>query len=221
MLGTSQKSVTITSGERVVAVLNQQQIRESESLVIPDAIEPILEQASRSFEEYRQLLSTKKSRRLPRGQKTVYRDRIRQIEAELEGASKIISAIEAGYEPYTVPKNFYAGLVAKRRLWQDPNGIWLRFNAPMPEEVLDKYEDAKKSKLFDTYLVASPNRDLFVQISTLTCEPFLVGYVRTTPRDVTFSTNTIKEYNFQAFGGVGFLIAHWDLEKDLRFNPQS
>jgi len=221
MLGTGKESTTLTSGERVVAVLNQQQIPEAESLVIPDVIEPILEQASRSFEEYQQLVSIKKGRRLPRGQRTVYRDRIRQIEAELEGTSKIISAIETGYEPYTIPETFYAGLVETRRPWQDSNGIWLRFNAPMPAEVLDKYEEARKSKLFDTFLVASPDRDLFEEISPITVEPFLVGYVKTTPEGVRFSTNPSKKYKFQAFGGVGFLIAHWDLKKDLQFNSQS
>lgn len=221
MLGSSKESTTITSGERVVAVLNQQQVPETESLVIPDVIEPMLEQAGQSFEEYQQLVSIKKARRLPRGQRTVYRDRIRQIEAELEGASKIISAIEAGYEPYTVPKNFYAGLVAACRPWQNPNGIRLQFNAPMPKEVLDKYETAKKSKLFDTFLVVSPDRELFTQISTLNVEPFLVGYVKTVTEGVRFDQGVFTSPELKVTGGVGFLITHWDLQKDLQFNSQS
>ena len=167
-------------------------------------------------QEYNELQRTLNTIKLPRGQKDVFRQRIRDLESSMWGAQRIAEILRRGYEPFTMPDAFYAGTID---LPSSPR-IRLQFMAPMPTEVLKAYHEAKSTKLFDEFLVGAADRELFRVVSPRACEPVLVGYARTEKyRGMALSNNSDRwgiAPGIEAKDGTGFLIAYWDLSKDLK-----
>lgn len=149
---------------------------------------------------------------MPQGQKEAYKTRIRVLE-------RVLGALELGYTPYSVPKNFWAGRLNP----DDWSGLQLVFRAPMPREVLEKYKKAKRTKLFDCFVVASPDETLFREAPSMFCEPVLVGFVGSNmylylshPEGQRANGSSQRTTGLITNGGTGFLIAMWDLEKDRK-----
>lgn len=237
-------------------------------------------------EERKLLLKGQIEVKLPREQQRIYLDRIRDLEGEMTGLQCIAQAVRLGYEPYTLPNNYYvaefdrriggidgfllnnwarrtaeAGFVVGPPLIgallaggegfrvgmvaaiitgpagvglgeavgsmtrEERNDLGLEFKAPIPAQVLPRYQKARDTKLFERFLIASPNFDLFEQTrtSTLFADPVLVGYTRENANQpVSFTAKNGRRIQWKdnrgadIINGVGFLIAHWDLAKDRR-----
>lgn len=181
-------------------------------------------------------------RRMSSTQVDVYRTRVRDLEAQLAHMIDMAHAIRLGYEPYKVPGKWYAGYaeVDSNTVWThaasrvDPQGsnpgsdtLQWQFSAPMPAPVLEKFRKAKKTGLFDQFIVAAPDRSLFRQVQSMFCEPSLIGYIASGRGHVRFGQpykrnnadgrwTTEVQPGLHIEGGAGFLIAMWDLEKDRR-----
>lgn len=176
--------------------------------------------------------------RIPGAQEQVYKERRRVLEAQLRGLGKIAAAVKAGYEPYTPPEKWYGGFLEAVNPWdwtlplsEGVGGLTgktleMRFSTPIPAEVLLKYQAAKRTGLFDQFLVVAPDPSLFETISSLFCEPAIVGYVGTEREKLGFASNREWQHNkgwiyhlprFHVGNGTGFLIAMWDMEKDRQF----
>jgi len=214
----------------------------------PDLVDVVLREASDSFDEYaaikanRDQLKARKIKVHP-GQQEAYAARIAELEAKINGAWKVTEAIKRGYEPYTVPNTLYVGTMSRKEAiemrgdWADRaergNNISSFFNAPMPVEVLEKLYEAQKSMLFGRFVVASADKSLFTELpAPLFVEPVLVGFIETGNRGLVLrqNDNIVKTSGpsreplrispgLAVQRGVGFLIAHWDLARDLRQNP--
>lgn len=233
-------------------------------------------------EERKLLVEGQKAVNLPREQKIVYSDRIRDLEGEMVGLQIMAQALRAGYEPYQLPKNYYvaefdrkiggipdffmnnwnrrlveAGLIAgppiagvlfagsegllygvrftalnllvvvmmeaypDMMLRMKYDNLGLEFKAPIPPPVLAKYRQARDTRLFERFVVASPDFELFKETASLFSEPILVGYTRENAnRQVLFQPprglggQTEERPGAVVTNGIGFLIASWDLAKD-------
>lgn len=226
MFGTGKERAVLVAHRAVEEVVGKSGLGDDKLKVpnFPSSLVPVIKEAAEAFAEYQELVSTQKRIKLPWGQKEVYRDRIRQIETQLLCARKVIEAVRLGYEPYTIPDNFYVGLINERDMGRGVV-IGLIFQAPMPAKIIDQYTGAQRTKLFDNFLVASPDRSIFRQVSSLACEPVLVGFVRMIPERILFFQKFIGYEDgatrrfapgVKVNGGIGFLIAHWDLAKDRK-----
>lgn len=69
------------------------------------------------------------------------------------------------------------------------------FTGLMPEGAIKRYQEAKRSGLFDSILVYAPERRLFSHVEFNAVDPLLIGRI----------------------GSYAFLIAHWDIAADLTF----
>ncbi len=170
----------------------------------------------------------------------IHEIRIAELDAKLKGLVRVAQAIQGGYEPYHPPSDWYAGFAEDvsdkyrnsfdRR--QDPLNeditifsLSLTFATPMPKTTLIKYDKAKRTGVFKTFIVAAPDKSLFVQ-GSLFCEPALIGYIPV-ERSIGFGQPMIigeypsREIDIQpglyVQGAVGFLIDMWNLEKDRKF----
>lgn len=161
--------------------------------------------------------------RMPRHQLEIYRQRIEQLESEIEEAGRLEEALRYGYQPYTPPADWYVGAVDEKDITSKTE-IDLIFRAPMPKEAIEKYQEARKRKLFSLFLVAAPDRSLFRRIqpsapTSLYVDPVLIGYIPTQEASYVSSPRTNQGKiapGIVTEGLNGFLIAYWDLEKDLK-----
>ena len=102
----------------------------------------------------------------------------------------------------------------------------LEFKSPIPPEVVVKYNEARGHKIFEQYLVASPDFSLFRQTRTMFADPVLVGYVPDkTNQIVSFEMTKVQSTGNErgqrqglpgakVVNGTGFMIAYWDLRRD-------
>ncbi len=171
---------------------------------------------------------------IPADQLRVYQDRIANLNVEVRGIEATQKARDLAFQPYTPPCDWFVGLadpervfdIEGRRRLQD---VALYFNAPIPTEVLKKWQEAKKLNIFDEFLIAGPDRNLFTHIPrqrpvSLWVDPVLIGCIGMKP-------NASVSSLYRQWGGdatrIGpgiliegfstFLVAYWDLEKDLEF----
>lgn len=246
-------------------------------------------QFSELQEEHNLLVTGLKTSRMPGEQRRIYGERIKDVRGLMTGLHRMAGAVRGGYEPYSLPENYYVAefdkeadwnfLIRNRRgidkiTWTAPflagaliggltnfdigtmmeigfklelislipniimsssleesvppsNNLNLEFNAPVPVEVIAKYREARDTKFFSRFVIASPDYQLFKETPrTLFNEPVLVGLVaETVGQKIEFDrTNNQRRREWQQEGvpgtkiknGVGFLIAHWDLEKDRK-----
>jgi len=82
---------------------------------------------------------------------------------------------------------------------QGPNGDVRLFNAPMPAHAAVAYRRAQGSGLFDTFVVASPRAEDFCSVQ----------------REEAPSLGLLDPVLLGVIGQQHFLIAQWDLAKDL------
>lgn len=232
MLGRGKESAPVLAGNALISEYGQN-LTEQGKLEVPDlpsAIVPIFEKALQSFDEHKLLTQNRRDIKLPSGQREAYDNRIWQLETILVGAHKVLEAHKRGYDPHTIPPHWYAGTVTERDGLVRNYDIIQVFRAPMPPEVLEKYDQAKKTKLFKHFLVASPDPQLFRRVSPMFVEPVLVGFIPTDigmqisqPRhdeqDANWNYNKVADAGVNVRNATSFLIAHWDLQKDLKFNP--
>lgn len=215
----------------------------------PDLVDVVLNEASQSFDEYAALVANRadlKARKIKihEGQQQAYEARMADLAAKVEGAWRVTEAIKLGYDPYSVPNTFYAGTLSRKEAWAmrgswfdrgQGNNVSKFFNAPMPVEVLEKLHEAQERQLFSRFIVASADKSLFTELpAPLFVEPVLVGFITTDRRGLNLRQNdniaetaglNPKPYKInpglEVRNGIGFLVAHWDLSKDLQFNTQS
>jgi hypothetical protein len=156
-------------------------------------------------------------------------DRLEELDAELEGLDKVTRALLLGYEPYQPPRSWWAGWMqrqpsAANRITVDGQtgvDIRLSFRATLPAPVREKYQDAQATGLFQEFVVAAPDRELFEEIRSPKQDPVLIGYVKTeaTPLKILHPTEGPSWYRritpgVLVEGGCGFLIAAWDYAGD-------
>ena len=118
----------------------------------------------------------------------IHQDRIATIDSELRKWGKVTEIIRRGFDPYTPPKNWFGGHVDREKA--SPGE--LVFSAPIPDRIQARYQAAKRTGLFDLFMVFSPKREHFTQVAPLRIDPVLVGYL----------------------GQECFLIGYWDLSGD-------
>lgn len=245
-IGDSEKGQTRTAEEPAALI---DSLNPEVKVNPPDLIDVVLADASQSFDEYAALVANKvdlKARKIKihKGQLEAYEARMTDLAAKVEGAWKVTEAIKLGYDPYSVPDTFYVGTLSQKEAWEmrgqwsdrgRGNNISKFFNAPMPVEVLEKLNRAQEAQLFGKFVVASADKSLFTELpAPLFVEPVLVGFVITDRRGLNLRQNdniaetagpNSKPYKIdpglKVRNGIGFLVAHWDLSKDLQLNTQS
>ena len=168
--------------------------------------------------------------RAPGQQKSVYRERIGVIKTQIAGLQKAAAAVRQGYEPYTPPKKWYGGFLHRAPYSSGPyvqnptTALDLTFSTPIPLQVLAQYKEAVATRLFDEFLVVSPDPDHFEGPRSLFCEPALVGYVGTEAEPIRFRRHWRQNEQgnrwisnvprFSVQNGTSLLIAAWDLSRD-------
>ena len=213
---------------------------------LPSSVKPVVLASIQAARELRTLEAIRLPSGAPRQQRDIYRNRVRELRATADSALRIIVALKRGYQPYTIPPSWYAGYVEAppRESWALASSLTPRnmatyssmayqpilyvFGRPLPPDVLAKYVPLKKEGLFDAMLVAAPNPDYFVRpqrnaSGSLFVEPVLVGYIATGDfrgdgynMGLCFARSSKTVPHIRMAGGIGFLIAHWDLEDDLQ-----
>lgn len=201
------------------------------------------------FNEYNQLLEERKilneqlrTLRMPKGQKEAHKDRRTELDAQINGVRNIAEALRLGYSLYVMSPNFYVGAVnhnepdhreekiTDSRVGRESRNfakINLVFKAPMPATVIQKYNEAEATRLFDKFLVGSADPSLFESVivaPSLKADPILVGYIKTDVARIyeSFLKWNLKEGKDDVLKGVnvgnatGFMIANWNLGIEVK-----
>lgn len=156
-------------------------------------------------------------RSMPKEQVAVYRSRIADIKAQLQGLINVAEAIRLGYEPYTPPGSWWIGYLDSPPTIPLFDDRLLRtvFQAPIPSEVLEKQRRAKATGLFHKrYVVAAPERSLFHSVIGLRWDPALIGFVPVERNAVILEGHGKPGMTMR--NGASFLIAMWGQEKDRK-----
>lgn len=168
---------------------------------------------------------------VPAGQRRVLESRYRTITRELRGIANLNRITELGYAPFKPNPKWIMGLADSddRRVedhaWITGSGAisvdqgsTRYFNAPMPAEVIAKWAQAKRTGLFDLFMVSSPDSDKFATARPRpiwTADPILIGFIAT-QSNASITGFTGETYRAGTTENVvGFLIAQWDLQHDL------
>lgn len=136
---------------------------------------------------------------------------------ELAEQKKYLTAVEAGFDPFFPPSvgTWYQGFLV------DPkkNADYRVWNRALPAFVIEAYQRAKELGIFATYTVHSTEIGAFVEKhSTPTfmdrlssIDPLLVGWT-------DLFVGSSRHWSDRACrpAGRAFLIAQWDMAKDLR-----
>lgn len=197
---------------------------------LPPHLRAVLRYAETAQVELTTLEQTQREIELPGAQAAIYRERIKVLRQQVKGLGNIQWALELGYEPYSIPEGWCVGMV-QSPLWRVAL-VQSQFQAPMPKEVLLRYAQAQATRIFVDFLVASPDGTLFRFLGPLCCEPVLVGLVRIGAEQIRVNSivqypldrrepngaDRMVEVHYSGLdGAVSFLIAHWDLGRDLTF----
>lgn len=208
-----QERERIDLSENVTSVVQDAQ-KQDTFKKLPDYLVVRFKELEALTSEYETLKSTQSRIKLPTGQKEIYRVRISVLETEIKSLWRIAEAIRQGYEPYTMSPNFHVGSVDGARSFPGLYEIEQKFNAPMPETVIKKYERARRDGLFDRILVGSADQSLFANIpAPLTREPVMVGYIPTGKGPISYRDT---RGGLQVNNLAGFLIAQWDLGVEVK-----
>ena len=127
----------------------------------------------------------------------------------------------------------YAGTRTIERVTTRPHAVTgvdlgLEFKAPIPPNILERYDRARSTGLFDAFLIAGPNFEDFRITRTMLTDPVMVGLVRKNRREkiVFDTTNRQNAGGYRVLGqrerfpGIvienanTLLIGQWDLSKD-------
>lgn len=154
--------------------------------------------------------------------RTMPAQQIRAYWVRLDFLRTVKMALELGFEPYTPPRNWYAGFLDEKGRRRSPmrTSEFNYFKALIPPAALARYQTALKAKVFDNFVVASPNKEHFQRIVQPVTDPVLVGYIGTQGKPPAIATSQSAYYHLQVKDGVGFLIAMWGIADDLKFAPQ-
>lgn len=170
-----------------------------------------------------------------------------ELNRRLSARRRICQAWRLGYSPFTVNKAWHGGFLEKpspERLIKHADEKIVRvhehkkkkirttvapyflFQQAIPKHVLEKYQKAKGLGIFDVLMVYSPREDDFlavektvrveVEVTRLPrpkIDPILEGYIGLD------GVAMVDKSEIKALGDkyVSFLIAAWDLGKDLKF----
>ncbi len=200
-----------------------EQVQASEALAqLPEFLKEqlTLPQVQALEEEAVELEAGLKGGTLPPAQVAVYRERRKTVTTRLAGLKRVVSAISQGYEPYTMPEDWYAGLAMRPSRVQRFFDGWLGrpqtlkhyFASPIPAEALVSMQQAQKTGLFGKFLIGSPESEAFHRIMPIRIDPVLVGYVALTD-DMKF---TRLYPGLEVDNAVGFRIATWGMQEDRK-----
>lgn len=119
---------------------------------------------------------------------------------------RLMKPLWLGYRPYSLPSNFYIG---------NPEGGWEhlmpKFRDPLPADVQEKYDQARRTKAFRKFVIASPDERVFEQFSGRSgCTINLIGFVQTEEWMFRSQTYSWSGHKVEVGGAVGFLIAAWE-----------
>lgn len=161
---------------------------------------------------------------MPSTQQRLYRDRLRTIAIAHDQRFRVLAALRAGYDPYTIPADFTVGFVEP----PDPSSVRkfalnetpLIFNTPIIDPYLGRFIEARRNNLFDLIVVASADSSLFERLPeppSIYVDPVMVGLINAP--EFFERTLTVGERGDSVIAGFGFLITHWDLTLDLAKAP--
>jgi hypothetical protein len=193
---------------------------------LPDYLQTRFTGLPRIEEEINQLkanLEELRDEEIPPWAARVYEHRIGELESIIKGLHKVAAVVRLGFEPYTPPAEWWCGFVEPDRFvdWAltpentgdpDMNPLEYVFQAPIPPTPLREYLAAKRTGLFDQFLVVSPDRKHFRQISPSDADPVIVGYVSTSG-PVHFGWKE-EAPHLDVRKGTGFWITGWNLRED-------
>lgn len=127
----------------------------------------------------------------------------------------------------------YAGTIAIERITTRPHTVsgadlGLEFRAPILPNILERYDRARSTRLFDAFLIAGPNFEDFRVTRTMLTDPVMVGLVRRNKMEKIIFETTRRQNaggyrelgQRERFPGVvienanTLLIGQWDLSKD-------
>lgn len=196
------------------------------ALAPEDTLRAERDELKRTLESHRRMFGLWTD--LPLEQADIYERRIADLDAQLSGISAVKHALKLGYQPYTPPADWFVGSAPATFLRQNKDQVRsqleLVFNTPIPEPALQQWKIARETGLFAIYAIAAPDRSLFTdsiqRVQSVFADPFLIGYIRT---DSEPSIRSTRDRWIGIAPGViteglfGFMIAFWDLQKDLEF----
>lgn len=146
--------------------------------------------------------------KMPRQQYLNYKVRIAEIKTGMLALKKLIKSLEAGFDPYVINPKWYIGnIVPMSYSWQNPIKINSVFKAPIPLAALERYNLAQQLGIFDHFVVAAPDWNLFERVPLILDDPVLVGFISTTSSFSISNLSSMYSYNFLAIGVVSMLIA--------------
>lgn len=163
-------------------------------------------------------------RSMPRGQVDLYQKRIAAINTRIHEITGFAEILEAGFEPYTPPATWYVGYLWGERppLPRGSSKAAFEFTAPLPPLALAKLEQAKKLGVFQNFLVASAYREHFRLTEArepirIYIDPVLIGTLDKAKTGKKSSYEPDANARFKQ----GFMIAQWDLAKELLLLPET
>lgn len=136
-----------------------------------------------------------------------------RIASGIRDLERILKITEAGFDPFRPPSNWYAGFLQKPR-WVSSGSAYNIYSRAMPQFAIDAMKRAKDLNVFDNFTVHSPDSTAFQKIMPMprVVDPILVGWVG---QPETFGAGSAGHRWGEA---QGFMIAQWDLAKDLAFS---
>ena len=129
-----------------------------------------------------------------------------------------LSIINAGFDPFYPSKEWYSGFLVDPKLKDNGKPLTYHvYSRAMPQHAINLYNKAKALNAFETFTVHSPDANLFqeVVVRAAPVDPILIGWVGS-PK-VTLNVINGRYLYDQAIGtNQPFLIAQWDIGKDLQ-----
>lgn len=152
-------------------------------------------------------------------QKQAIRGRVAVLDyantAWLKHVIRIEEILKRGYDPSMPPETWYIGLLEQPHWWEkqwvdESEQVRRVFRQPVPYAVEQKYRVARKTKLFDRIVVASPFQEDFRISGRPLNDPGIWGFI---PKDP--EVGLVARTNPRVIGNcIGFHIAMWDFAKD-------
>lgn len=134
---------------------------------------------------------------------------LKDMEKESRYIEDRLRVIGAGYDPIIPNRStFHLGFLQKPPVRSgDELRIYSLYKHALPLPVLEKYIVAKKTGFFKFFSIHSPDPKVFNEVRLYPIDPLLVGWL---PDSFYSSWNNYIDGNSE-----GFLIAQWDMQKDL------
>lgn len=167
------------------------------------------EESNKSVEFYNLVEQAKYELELLHRVKTMGRQ-YHHMKEKLALAERYLVAAEAGFDPFYPASSWYWGFIKKPAWWSSRDLGASYFERAMPLAAIEAYDKALTLKVFDTFTVHGPDSSLFHSEPPKPrfIDPVLMGWIGS-HADIA---DRLRHHQGEA---KGFLIAQWDIGKDL------